>query len=46
MLAVLIAIAVGIRIIYELLQPVWPFLLGTVVIFTLARLMSWHRGRW
>jgi hypothetical protein len=46
MLAVLIAIAVGVRIIYELLEPVWPFLLGTIVIFTLVRLTSWYRGRW
>ena len=46
MLAVLIAIAVGVRIIYELLEPVWPFLLGAIVVFTLVRLTSWYRGRW
>jgi len=45
-LAVIIAIAVGIRIIFWLVCPVWPYLLGAVIAFTLFRLVRWHHGRW
>jgi hypothetical protein len=46
MLAVLVAIAVSIRVIFELLAPVWPYLLAGVVAFTLLRLHGWYRDRW
>jgi hypothetical protein len=46
MLAVLVAIAVSIRIIFELLAPVWPYLLAAGVVFTFVRLQSWYRDRW
>lgn len=46
MLAVMVMIAAGIRIIFELLAPVAPYLLAALVVFTVIRLVSWHRGRW
>jgi hypothetical protein len=45
-LAVLVMIAAGIRLIFELLAPVWPYLLAALILFSLGRLVTWHRGRW
>jgi hypothetical protein len=45
-LAVLIAIAAGIRIIYWLLLPVWPYLLTALIVFAVVRIAGWYRGRW
>jgi len=46
MLAVLAVIAVGIRLIFELLEPVWPYLLAGLIVAMVFRLVSWYRGRW
>jgi hypothetical protein len=46
MLAVMVAIAVGIRLTFELLEPVWPYLFAALVVFAVLRIVSWHRGRW
>jgi hypothetical protein len=45
-LAGVLAVAVAIRLIYELLQPVIPALLVLAVVITIARLIAWHRERW
>jgi len=42
----IVAIAVAVRLIYELLAPVAPWLLAALVLLGLARLVSWYRGRW
>lgn len=41
-----VVVAAGIRIVYELLRPVWPYLLAAVVVFTVLRLVGWYRDRW
>jgi hypothetical protein len=46
MLAVLVAVAAGIRLVFELLEPVWPYLLVGLIVFAVVRLASWYRGRW
>jgi hypothetical protein len=46
MLAVMVAIAVSIRLTFELLEPVWPWLLGAFVVLALVWLGRWWRGRW
>jgi hypothetical protein len=46
MLAVMVAIAVGIRLIFELLAPVWPWLMAALIVFSIVRIVSWYRGRW
>jgi predicted PurR-regulated permease PerM len=45
-LAVLVAIAVGIRVIFWLLQPVWPYLLAALVLTALCHLARWYWERW
>ena len=45
-LAVVVMIAAGIRLIYWLLEPVWPYLLAAVIVFTVLRLVRWYRERW
>jgi hypothetical protein len=46
MLAVIVLVAVGIRLVYWLLAPVWPYLLAGLVVFVVFRVVSWYRGRW
>jgi hypothetical protein len=46
MLAVIVAIAAGIRLIYWLLTPVAPYLLVALIAFTVVRLVTWYRSRW
>ena len=46
MLAVIVAVAAGIRLVFELLAPVWPYLLAGLIAFAIVRLVVWHRGRW
>jgi hypothetical protein len=46
MLAVIIAVAAGIRLVYELLAPVAPYLLAGLIVFALVRIVSWYRGWW
>lgn len=46
MLAVIVLVAAGIRIIFELLCPVLPYLVAALVIFTVIRVVRWYRGRW
>lgn len=46
MLTVIVAVAVGIRLIVWLLEPVLPYLLVALIVFTLIRLGRWYRGRW
>jgi hypothetical protein len=45
-LAGIVAVAVAIRLIYELLLPVLPALLVIVVVVAIVRLAGWYRGRW
>ena len=45
-LAVVVAIAASVRLIFELLEPVWPFLLVALIALGLLRAMRWWRGRW
>lgn len=45
-LVVLVMIAAGIRLIFWLLMPVWPYLAAALVIFTVIRLVRWHQRRW
>jgi hypothetical protein len=45
-LAVIVLIAAGIRLTFELLEPVWPYLLGVLFGLAVARALSWWRGRW
>jgi hypothetical protein len=46
MLAVVVMIAAGIRLVFVLLAPVWPYLLAVLIAFAVFRLVSWYRGRW
>lgn len=46
MLAVIVLVAAGIRVIYELLLPVAPYLLACLVVFTVIRVARWYHGRW
>jgi hypothetical protein len=46
MLAVIVAVVAGIRLIFELIQPVALWLLAALIVFTVIRLASWYRGRW
>jgi hypothetical protein len=46
MLAVIVAVAAGIRLVYELLAPVWPYLLVGLIAFAIVRLVGWYRNRW
>lgn len=46
MLTVIVVVAAGIRVIYELLLPVAPYLLACLVVFTVIRVARWYRGRW
>jgi hypothetical protein len=46
MLAVMILVAAGIRLIFILLVPVAPYLLAGLIAFTVFKLVSWYRGRW
>ena len=45
-LAGIVAVAVAIRLIYELLLPVLPALLIIVILVAIARVVGWYRGRW
>lgn len=45
-LAGIIAVAAGIRLIYWLLLPVLPYMLAAVAVFALFQLVRWCRGRW
>ena len=42
-LAGFIAIAVAIRVIFELLAPVFPYLIGAIVIFGVVQSVRWWR---
>ena len=46
MLAVVVMIAAGIRLVFWLLAPVWPYLLAALIAFAAVRLYGWWRGRW
>ena len=46
MLAVIVLVAAGIRLTFELLQPVWPYLLAVPVVFAFWKVVWWHRDRW
>lgn len=46
MLALLIVVAAGIRLIFILLAPVWPYLLVVLVGVTVWRVAVWWRRRW
>ena len=44
-LAVIVLIAAGIRLIFELLEPVWPYLLAVLIVLAVVRAWWWWRGR-
>lgn len=41
-----VMIAAGIRLIFWLLMPVWPYLAAALVVVTAIRVVGWYRGRW
>lgn len=41
-----VMVAAGIRLVYWLLEPVAPYLLAALIVFTVVRLVGWYRGRW
>lgn len=45
-LAVIVLIAAGIRLTFELLKPVWPYLFAALVAIAVVRTVSWWRRRW
>ncbi len=45
-LAVMVTIAAGIRLIYVLLAPVAPWLLAGLIVFAAVRIVTWYRDRW
>jgi hypothetical protein len=45
-LAAIIAIVAGIRIVFWLLAPVWPYLLVVFAVWGLWRLRVWWLDRW
>jgi hypothetical protein len=45
-LAFIVVVAVGIRLTFELLEPVWPYLLVTLLLLVCAWVASWYRRRW
>lgn len=45
MLAVIILIAAGIRLTFELLEPVWPYLLAALIAAAVIKSCWWWRGR-
>jgi hypothetical protein len=45
-LAWLVAVAVAIRVVFELIGPVLPYLAGLLVVLAIVRVVSWYRGRW
>lgn len=45
-LAVIVLVAVGIRVVFGLLAPVWPYLLAVLVIWSLWQVRRWYRDRW
>jgi hypothetical protein len=45
-LAWIVAVAVAIRVIFELLAPVALYLLAALIVFAIGWLVSWYRGRW
>lgn len=45
-LAGVVAVAVAIRLTYELLQPVLPALAVLAVVVAIVRLVGWYRERW
>lgn len=42
----MVAIAVAIRVTFELIGPVLPYLICGIVLVAIARLVNWYRGRW
>jgi hypothetical protein len=46
LLAGVVAVALAVRLTYELLQPVIPALLVVAVVVTIARAVAWYRERW
>ena len=42
----LIAVAIGLRIAYEIVRPVLPLVLLVVLGVVLARVFRWYRERW
>lgn len=44
-LVVIVLIAAGIRLIFELLEPVWPYLLVVLIALAVVRAFWWWRGR-
>lgn len=45
-LAGFVAIAVAIRVIFDLLAPVFPYLLAAIVVFGVVQIARWWRDRW
>lgn len=45
-LAVIVLIAAGIRLTFELLEPIWPQLLGVLIALALLRTAWWWHRRW
>jgi len=46
MLAVIVLVAAGIRLVFWLLAPVWPYILTALIVFAAVRVVAWYRQRW
>jgi hypothetical protein len=46
LLAALLAMALAIRWTYELLHPVFPWLVIVAALVAVARFVHWYRNRW
>jgi hypothetical protein len=46
LLVLIVLVAAGVRLIFELLTPIFPYLVAALIVFTIVRLSQWHRGRW
>ncbi len=42
----IVAAAAAIRLTFELIGPVLPYLAGLIVLVGIVRLVSWYRGHW
>jgi hypothetical protein len=45
-LTVIVLVAVGIRVVFRLLAPVWPYLLAVFVIWAVWQVRVWWLDRW
>jgi hypothetical protein len=42
----IVAVAIALRIAYELVRPVLPVLVAIIAVIAIVRFVGWYRGRW